>query len=48
MAHFMWRGALQFGLVHIPLKMYLATESGGIGFNMRHAKCMNRIQMKTY
>lgn len=48
MARPMWRGAIQFGLVTIPVKMYLATESGGIGFNMLHAKCLNRIQMKTY
>jgi len=44
----MWRGAIQFGLVTIPVKLYLATESGGIGFNMLHARCLNRIQMKTY
>ena len=48
MARPMWRGAIQFGLVTIPVKLYLATESGGIGFNMLHAKCLNRIQMKTY
>ena len=44
----MWRGAIQFGLVTIPVKLYLATESGGIGFNMLHASCGNRIQMKIY
>ena len=48
MARPMWRGAIQFGLVTIPVKLYLATESGGIGFNMLHARCLNRIQMKTY
>jgi DNA end-binding protein Ku len=44
----MWRGAIQFGLVTIPVKLYLATESGGIGFNLLHASCLNRIQMKVY
>jgi DNA end-binding protein Ku len=44
----MWRGAIQFGLVTIPVKLYLATESGGIGFNLLHATCLNRIQMKVY
>jgi len=44
----MWRGAIQFGLVTIPVKLYLATESTGIGFNMLHASCLNRIQMKIY
>jgi DNA end-binding protein Ku len=44
----MWRGAVQFGLVTIPVKLYLATEQGGIGFNLLHATCLNRIQMKVY
>ena len=48
MARSMWRGAIQFGLVTIPVKLYLATESGGIGFNLLHATCGNRIQMKVY
>ena len=48
MARSMWRGAIQFGLVTIPVKLYLATETGGIGFNLLHASCLNRIQMKIY
>ena len=28
MARSMWRGAIQFGLVTIPVKLYLATETG--------------------
>jgi DNA end-binding protein Ku len=44
----MWKGAIQFGLVTIPVKLYLATDSKGISFNMLHAKDMSRIQMKTY
>ena len=48
MARSMWRGAIQFGLVTIPIKLYLATEQGGIGFNLLHATCLNRIQMKVY
>jgi len=48
MARAMWRGAIQFGLVTIPVKLYLATESTSIGFNLLHASCLNRIQMKVY
>ncbi len=48
MARAMWRGAIQFGLVTIPVRLYLATESKGVSFNMLHARCLNRIQMKTY
>ena len=44
----MWRGAIQFGLVTIPVKMYLATESSSIGFNLLHEKDLSRIQMKIY
>src|SRR5436190_9664106 len=48
MARSMWRGAIRFGLVTIPVKLYLATEQGGIGFNMLHKTCLNRIQMKVW
>ncbi len=48
MARSMWKGAIQFGLVTIPVKMYLATESKGVSFHMLHANCLGRIQMKTY
>jgi len=47
-ARSMWKGAIQFGLVTIPVKLYLATESKGVSFNMLHAQCHGRIQMKTY
>ena len=48
MARSMWKGAIEFGLVTIPVKLYLATESKGVSFNMLHADCHGRIQMKTY
>jgi DNA end-binding protein Ku len=48
MARSMWRGAIQFGLVTIPVRLYLATESRGISFNMLHESCLNRIQMKVF
>ena len=48
MARAMWRGAIQFGLVTIPVKLYLATESKGVSFNMLHKSDLSRIQMKIY
>jgi DNA end-binding protein Ku len=48
MARSMWRGAIQFGLVTIPVKLYLATEQGGIGFNLLHETDLSRIQMKIF
>src|SRR5512141_1934214 len=45
----MWRGAIQFGLVTVPVKLYLATEArGGISFNLLHKTDMERIQMKIH
>lgn len=45
----MWRGAIQFGLVTVPVKLYLATEArGGLSFNLLHKECLNRIQMKIH
>ena len=49
MARAMWKGAIQFGLVTIPIKLYLATESkAGVSFNMLHSTDLSRIQMKIY
>jgi DNA end-binding protein Ku len=54
----MWRGAIQFGLVTIPVRMYLATEThGGLEFHLLHAgtgegerfrPCLRRIRMQTH
>ncbi len=49
MARAMWKGAIQFGLVTIPVKLYLATESKSqISFHMLHEKDLSRIQMKIW
>src|SRR3954452_12232070 len=48
-ARAMWKGAIQFGLVTIPVKLYVATESSyTIRFNMLHEKDQTRIQRKTW
>jgi DNA end-binding protein Ku len=48
-ARAMWKGAIQFGLVTIPVKLYVATESSyTIRFHMLHDKDQSRIQMKTW
>jgi DNA end-binding protein Ku len=45
----MWRGAIQFGLVTVPVKLYLATEArGGLSFNLLHRDCGERIQMRVH
>ena len=49
MARAMWKGAIQFGLVTIPVKLYVATESrAGVSFNMLHAEDLSRIQMRIF
>ena len=45
----MWKGAIQFGLVTIPVKLYVATESrAGVSFHMLHEKDLARINMKIF
>ncbi len=49
MARAMWKGAIQFGLVTIPVKLYTATESSKtISFHLLHEDDLTRIQMKVW
>lgn len=42
-----WSGAIQLGLLTIPVKLYKAADDrGGIQLNMLHADCGQRIQMR--
>jgi DNA end-binding protein Ku len=41
-----WKGAISFGLVTIPVKLYGATEEKGLRFNQLHAKDGGRIRYK--
>ena len=43
-----WRGVVSFGLVAIPIRLYLATESKSISFNMLHAECLNRVNQRLW
>jgi len=40
----LWKGAVSFGLVNIPVKMYTATEKKDIKFNYLHKECMSPVQ----
>jgi DNA end-binding protein Ku len=42
----MWKGAISFGLVSIPIKMYPATEEKSLSFNQLHDKDHGRIKYK--
>lgn len=37
--HTIWKGAISFGLVNIPVKMYAATEDKDISMRMLHKAC---------
>lgn len=42
----MWKGAVAFGLVNVPVKMYAATEDHDVRFHQVHAEDGGRIRMK--
>lgn len=42
------RGALSFGLVHIPIALYRATQEDRITFNQLHKDCGARIPQKKF
>ncbi len=42
MARPFWKGVISFGLVIIPVKMYVATQSRNISFHLLHKKCLTR------
>jgi DNA end-binding protein Ku len=42
----MWRGAISFGLVSIPVRVYTATEEKTLRFNQLHEKDHGRIRYK--
>lgn len=42
MARPFWKGAISFGMVVIPVKMYTATESKTLSFRVLHKKCLTR------
>ena len=48
MARAIWRGAISFGMVAIPMKLYIATESKDIGFVQLHSACHSRLKQKRW
>src|ERR1700685_3447113 len=41
-----WKGAISFGLVNIPIRLYSATERESVSFNMLHKTDLSRIHFK--
>ncbi len=44
----MWRGAISFGMVAIPVRLYLATESKSVSFRMLCPDCHTPIRNKRW
>jgi DNA end-binding protein Ku len=44
----LWRGAISFGMVSIPVKLFAATSSKDLSFNLLHEKCSSRLQQKRW
>jgi DNA end-binding protein Ku len=43
-----WSGTITFGLVSIPVKLFAATTSHNVSFNLLHRECKNRINLQNY
>ena len=48
MARSMWKGAISFGLVHIPVEMYPAVSSNGLDLHMLDRRDFSPIGFKRY
>jgi len=43
-----WKGAITFGMISIPVKLYGATESKDVAFNTLHVECKSRLRQKRW
>ena len=48
MPHMIWKGAISFGLVHVPVQLYPATQSEKVGFNLLDKRSMDPIGYKQF
>jgi len=43
-----WKGAITFGMISIPVRLYGATESKDLAFNTLHVTCKSRLRQKRW
>lgn len=43
-----WKGAITFGMISIPVKLFGATESKDLAFNTLHKTCRSRLKQKRW
>jgi DNA end-binding protein Ku len=46
--HAIGSATISFGLVSIPVKLYTATASGAVSFNLLHARCGSRVRQQMF
>ncbi|CAM2152735.1 Non-homologous end joining protein Ku [Pararobbsia alpina] len=46
MARMIWKGAISFGLVHVPVQLFPATQSEHIGFNLLDKRTVDPVGYK--
>src|SRR6266702_1577308 len=46
--HSVGSGTISLGLVSMPVRLYTATSSQNVSFNLLHAKCGSRIRQQTF
>ncbi len=47
MPHMIWKGAISFELVHVPVQLYTATQSEKVDFNLLDKRSMDPIGYKS-
>ena len=48
MASTVWKGYISFGLISVPIRMYVAAREEHIGFNQIHTTCGSRIKQQLW
>jgi DNA end-binding protein Ku len=48
MAASVWKGSISFGLVSVPIKLFVAARYSHISFHEVHRECGHRVQQQLY
>jgi DNA end-binding protein Ku len=48
MASTVWKGYISFGLISVPIRLFVAARESHISFNQIHQVCGSRIKQQTY
>jgi DNA end-binding protein Ku len=48
MPHMIWKGAISFGLVHVPVRLFPATSPQKVGFNLLDKRTMDPVGYRQY